>query len=105
MYEVVKAAFYAGINHIETSPVYGPAEEFLGEALQSLQNKSICPEGGLVITSKILPGLSFKEGKVKIKNILSRLKLSKIDNLAIHGINLEEHLKWTINGEGADLLK
>tara|TARA_Y100001968_G_scaffold292816_1_gene298306 strand:+ start:8895 stop:9968 length:1074 start_codon:yes stop_codon:yes gene_type:complete len=105
MYDVVEAAFFAGINHIETSPVYGPAEEFLGEALQSLQQKAIYPEGGLVVTSKILPGVSFKEGKTKIKNMLSRLSLSRIDNLAIHGINLEDHLHWTLNGEGADLLK
>ena len=32
-------------------------------------------------------------------------KLKKINNLAIHGINLDEHLDWVLNGEGKKFLK
>ena len=105
MSEVLKAAFHAGINHIETAPVYGKAEELLGKVLQSLYEEGMVPNGGWVITSKILPGLKLSEGKKQLKQILLRLGIPKIDNLAIHGINLEKHLEWVINGEGNDLIK
>ncbi|WP_320664070.1 aldo/keto reductase [Prochlorococcus sp. MIT 1223] len=104
MYKVLESAIAAGINHIETAPAYGPAEDFLGDSIQRLKLKNKLPEGGLIVTSKIQPGISFDEGKSEIKNILSRLRISKIDNLAVHGINLNEHLEWALNGEGADLL-
>ena len=32
MHAVLQAAVLAGINHLETAPAYGPAEEFLGQA-------------------------------------------------------------------------
>ncbi len=105
MYAVVKAAHMAGINHLETAPVYGSAENFLGEALKRLQRNKIAPINRWVITSKLLPGLSLKEGKNHLKLILERLNLKRIDNLAVHGLNLQEHLDWTLKGEGAALLK
>ena len=84
MYSVVKEAFYAGINHIETAPAYGPAEDFLGRALAQLKHEKLIPEGGWVITSKILPGATLISAKQQLKGILSRLKISKLNNLAIH---------------------
>ncbi len=105
MYRVVKAAFHAGINHLETAPAYGPAEIFLGKALRRLKQEEIEPDGGWIITSKILPGSSFCEGKKQLKNLLSRLKKERIDNLAVHGLNLYEHLHWTLDGDGAKLLR
>ncbi len=105
MSEVVQEAYFAGINHIETAPVYGPAEFFLGESLRRLQSEGIYPKGGWLITSKILPGIEFSRGKDQIKQILTRLKRSKINNLAIHGLNLSEHLEWALNGEGNALLQ
>jgi len=104
MYEVLKAALLAGINHIETAPAYGSAEEFLGAALTRLKAEGKEPREGWVITSKLLPGLTFAEGKKQLKCILNRLNLPRIHNLAVHGINLKEHLNWALKGEGADLL-
>ncbi len=105
MYEVVKAAYLAGINHIETAPAYGSAENFLGEALKQLDSQRITPDGGWVITSKLLPGISLSKGKKQLKEILSKLGLKKINNLAVHGLNLQEHLNWALNEEGAELLQ
>ena len=105
MYSVINTALLAGINHIETSPAYGPAESYIGTALKRLEQERSEPRGGWVITSKLLPGLSLEAGKEKLKEILERLKLKRIDNLAIHGLNLNEHLDWAVKGEGADLIR
>lgn len=101
---VLKAALDAGINHLETAPAYGPAERFLGQALHHLQEQGAGPEGGWVITSKLLPGLSFRDGQRQLQAILDRLGLQQLDNLAVHGLNRQEHLDWALHGEGAALL-
>lgn len=101
MAEVLDAAATAGINHLETAPAYGPAERFLGEALR--QN-SWTSSGHWVITSKLLPGLSFEEGQRRLDQILERLSCPQLDNLAVHGINREEHLDWALIGDGSRLL-
>ncbi len=104
MYDVVKMASSVGINHIETAPAYGPAETFLGRAIKQVNDEGLGPIGGWIITSKILPGISFKDGKKQLKSILSRLGEARIDNLAIHGLNRNEHLEWSLKGEGNDFL-
>ena len=102
MASVLEAAAKIGINHIETAPAYGPAEQFLGEALQ---HSSTIPEGGWVATSKLLPGSSLVEGQHQLDAILHRLGLSTLDNLAVHGINRQEHLEWVLSGDGAQLME
>ena len=67
MASVLEAAAKIGINHLETAPAYGPAEQILGEALQHC---STSPEGGWVTTSKLLPGLSLVEGQQQLDEIL-----------------------------------
>ena len=105
MTSVLRAALNAGINHLETAPAYGPAEHFLGQALQRLENEGKQSAEGWVITSKLLPGISLDEGKRQLKAILQRLGRSKLDNLAVHGLNRPAHLKWALHGEGAALLE
>ena len=102
MASVLETAAKIGINHLETAPAYGPAEQFLGEALQ---HSSTIPEGGWVTTSKLLPGSSLVEGQHQLDAILHRLGLSTLDNLAVHGINRQEHLEWALSGEGAQLME
>ena len=102
MAEVLEAAVQAGINHLETAPAYGPAERFLGQALQNSPHR---PTGDWVITSKLLPGVSLQQGKRQLQGILERLQVQRIDNLAIHGINRPEHLAWAQSGEGRTLLE
>ena len=100
MAEVLTAALAAGINHIETAPAYGPAEAFLGQALRQWRGSE-----PLVITSKLLPGIALEEGKIQLREILQRLGLERLDNLAVHGLNRPEHLDWALRGAGAELLR
>lgn len=105
MLSVLRAAHAAGLNHLETAPAYGPAESFLGEALAHLHSEGIHPAGhGWVITTKLLPGLSLDEGRAALKACLERLGVHRLDNLAIHGLNLDSHLDWALHGEGARLI-
>ena len=105
MLDVLRAAHAAGINHLETAPAYGPAEAFLGQALAQLKEEGADPvDGGWVITSKLLPGQSFLSACEALDASLGRLGISTLDNLAIHGLNLESHLDWVLSGEGARLI-
>lgn len=104
MREVMQASVEAGINHLETAPAYGPAEGFLGAALKALSNDGIAPEGGWVITSKVLPGVGLEEGQSQLRACLRRLGVDRLDNWAIHGLNLNAHLQWALHGEGKALM-
>lgn len=105
MQEVLEAAIAAGINHLETAPAYGPAEAFLGTALQACRNAKLAPRDGWVITSKVLPGVSLTEGQGQLLACMKRLGISHLENWAIHGLNREEHLHWALEGEGQALMQ
>ncbi len=106
---VVDAALEAGINHLETAPAYGPAEAFLGEVLAGLAERDPIGRSELVLTSKLLPGsgegVGLAEGLEQLRASLRRLRLPQLDNLAVHGLNTEDHLAWALRGAGAELLK
>ena len=104
MYRIIKYAHFAGINHIETAQSYGKAENFIGKALEDLQNKNNISKKNWVLTSKILPKGDFNSLKKDFFQSLSNLNLKRINNLAIHGINLKEHLDWVLNGEGKQFI-
>ncbi len=105
MYALIKSAHYAGINHLETAAAYGNAEFLIGEALEKLETSENIFRKEWIITTKILPKGNFNYLKKNFENSLQNLKLKKIHNLAIHGINLDEHLEWVLNGEGEKFLK
>ena len=75
MDEVVRSALSIGINHIETAPSYGHAEDFLGEVMNNLKRKEEKSEESIIITSKILPKYNYKEGKEVIRMMLKSLNL------------------------------
>ena len=104
MAAVLNAALAAGINHIETAPAYGSAEAHLGQALQTLADADPAAHAALVLTSKLLPGAALADGQEQLLAILARLGVPRLDNLAIHGLNLPEHLAWASRGPGAELL-
>jgi len=104
MEAVLRAALAAGINHLETAPAYGPAETFLGQGLAALQRDNLGPSDGWLITSKLLPGPDLATGQGQLRSILARLGVAQLTNLAVHGLNRPEHLKWALKGPGADLL-
>ena len=106
---VLGAAIAAGINHVETAPAYGPAEAFLGQALERLKRQHPSAHHELVLTSKLLPGsgsgLERGEGIAQIRASLRRLGVERLNNLAVHGLNTPEHLAWVRTGEGGELLR
>ena len=101
---VLEAAVAAGIRHVETAPAYGPAEAFLGEALQGLERRDPALRGELVLTSKLLPGCSLEQGQAQLRALLARLAIPRLDNLAVHGLNTPVHLDWALAGDGRELL-
>ncbi len=105
MYEVVKSAYSIGINHIETAPSYGQAESFLGNAISRLSQEEGISQKWWVITSKLLPGINLEQGQKELLGILKRIGLKRIDNIAIHGLNKPEHLKWILEGEGSKIIE
>lgn len=104
MEAVLRAALAAGINHLETAPAYGPAESFLGRALNALAAEGLAPAGGWRITSKLLPGSDLATAQQQLRGILQRLGVAKLTTLAVHGLNRPEHLEWATGGPGAELL-
>jgi uncharacterized protein len=104
MAAVLEAAIAAGINHVETAPAYGAAELYLGQALKTLAARDPGAHNQLVITSKVLPGLTLNDGQQQLRAILERLGLPQLHNLAVHGLNRPEHLHWALEGPGAELL-
>ena len=104
MEAVLRAALAAGINHLETAPAYGPAECFLGQALRQLDAEGTAPDGGWLITSKLLPGSDLAGGQQQLRAILERLGVAQLSHLAVHGLNRPEHLNWALQGDGAALL-
>ena len=105
MEAVLTAALAAGINHLETAPAYGPAEAFLGQALNRLASRDPTARRRLVITSKLLPGPSLEEGLRQLRASLTRLGISRLHNLALHGLNTAEQLAWALQGPGSMLLE
>ncbi len=105
MAAVLTAALAAGMNHVETAPAYGMAERYLGLALRALKERDPATHADLVITSKLLPGLSLEEGQQQLRALLERLGLTQLHNLAVHGLNRPEHLSWALEGAGAELLR
>jgi predicted aldo/keto reductase-like oxidoreductase len=104
MEAVLRAALACGINHLETAPAYGPAERFLGQALERLASEGLAPAGGWRISSKLLPGCDLASGQQQLLGILERLGVDQLSHLAVHGINRPEHLAWALQGPGAALL-
>ena len=100
MYEIIKKGYSVGINHIETAVSYGDAEILIGKSLRKLEITENIPIKDWVITTKVLPKGDFQYLSSNFKSSLTNLKQKKINNLAIHGLNLKQHLDWALFGEG-----
>ena len=105
MYSIIKNAYNVGINHIETAASYGDAELLIGQALKKLEIEDKISKKNWIITTKVLPKGDLNYLRNNLENSLKNLKLRKINNLAIHGINLNEHLEWVLFGEGKKFIK
>ena len=88
---VITTAIARGITHLETAAAYGPSETYIGQVLQTLPMST---RRQLIITSKLTPTLKRHQVLPALAASLSRLGLTHLDCLAIHGINTAEHLDW-----------
>ena len=92
--ETINRAAQAGLHHIETARHYGTSELQIGWALGQIED----PER--ILQTKIPPNDDPSIFEQELELSLSRLGSEKIDLLAIHGINLPEHLDMTIRPNG-----
>ena len=89
-----------GFNHIETAKYYGTSEIQLGMGFKSIKKK---PK---IIQTKIPPNRDPKLFEAELLKSFEKLQVKKIDLLAIHGINLPEHLHHAVKDGGCiDILK
>ena len=71
MCSIIKNAYYAGINHIETAPSYGDAESLIGKSIIKLAKEENIKEKTWVITTKVLPKGDFEFLKLFFKKLKS----------------------------------
>ena len=89
-----------GLNHIETAKYYGTSEVQLG---MGFKNTNTIPK---IIQTKIPPNSDPEVFERDVITSIQKLKVKRIDLLAIHGINTNEHLYQAIRDGGCiDILR
>ncbi len=92
--ETFNQAIKNGLHHVETARHYGTSEMQLGWAMKKV------PDRKRLLQSKVPPRDNPKEFEQELELSLRRLQCQRLDLLAIHGINLPEHLDQTIRPGG-----
>lgn len=90
----VRRAFELGINHFETARGYGSSERQLGVILPRL------PREKIIVQTKIAPCENPDDFTREFEDSLARLQLQHVDLLALHGINNQQVLEWSIRPGG-----
>ena len=90
----IRRSVEVGVNHIETARGYGSSERQLGLVLPKF------PREDLIVQTKIGPDADPEVFREQFLESLERLQLEHVDLLAIHGINNEEKLLWSIREGG-----
>ena len=98
--EILLRADTNGLFHIETARHYGTSEKQLGVALQKISDQK------RILQTKIPPSKDSNKFEAELHLSFEKLKCKKLDLLAIHGLNLPEHLEQTISPGGClDVVK
>ncbi|MDC3069636.1 aldo/keto reductase [Prochlorococcus sp. AH-736-D21] len=98
--KILDLANQYGISHVETAKYYGTSEVQLGMCFESTKK---IPN---IIQTKIPPNSDPEIFERDVLASIKKLKVKKIDLLAIHGINTDEHLHQAIrNGGCIDILR
>jgi len=92
--QTIQHASQKGMHHIETARHYGTSELQIGWALSQIDDPK------RILQTKIPPNNDPSIFEQELELSLRRLGSEKIDLLAIHGINLPEHLDMTIRPNG-----
>ncbi|WP_437732446.1 aldo/keto reductase [Sorangium sp. So ce1335] len=90
----IARALELGINHIETARGYGTSEEQLGHILPKL------PRDRIIVQTKVGPTADPKEFLDTFERSMQRLRLDHVDLFAIHGVNDEARLSWSLREGG-----
>jgi len=97
---ILKLSNKYGLSHVETAKHYGTSEVQLG---MGFKNTKKIPD---IVQTKIPPNSDPKIFERDVMQSFEKLKVKKIDLLAIHGINTDEHLDQSIkNGGCIDILR
>jgi predicted aldo/keto reductase-like oxidoreductase len=91
----VDRALGLGISHIETARGYGTSEAQLGSALTRHRRDRF------ILQTKIRPSPSAKEFEAQLAESLALLKVDYVDLFAIHGVNDQESVDWSLAQGGA----
>jgi hypothetical protein len=93
----LEKAVAAGCHHIETARYYGTSERQLGTLLAEVRDPK------RILQTKVAPNPDPEVFEAQLKTSFERLGLAaggRLDLLAIHGINLDEHLDQTLRPGG-----
>ncbi len=97
---ILNLATQYGLSHVETAKYYGTSEVQLG---MCFKNTKKIPN---IIQTKIPPNSDAEIFERDVLSSIEKLKVKKIDLLAIHGINTSEHLHQAIRDGGCiDILR
>ena len=92
--DTLTRAVHCGFHHLETARHYGSSERQIGWALPDV------PDPQRILQTKVPPKDDPVVFEQELELSVERLGGLKLDLLAIHGINLPEHLDWTVRAGG-----
>ena len=90
----LERAVAAGFHHIETARHYGSSERQLGWLLPQV------PDPQRMLQTKIPPQADSSAFEAELALSFERLGVERVELLAVHGINLPEHLEQTLRPGG-----
>ena len=90
----LKRAVDLGFHHVETARHYGSSERQLGWALPRT------PDPSRLLQSKVPPRPDPDAFEAELELSFERLGCDRLDLMAIHGINLPQHLEQTLRPGG-----
>ena len=90
----LEAAVAAGFRHVETARHYGSSERQLGWLLPQV------PDPSRILQTKVPPQEDPAAFEAELRLSFERLGVQRVDLLAIHGLNLPEHLEQTLRPGG-----
>jgi predicted aldo/keto reductase-like oxidoreductase len=96
---ILKQAISYGMTHIETARGYGCSELQLGTALKQLFLTKYVTREDLIIQTKIPPHEKVSDFRAALETSFRSLQVDYIDLFSFHGLNYEEQIKWTLEGD------
>ncbi|XXT17908.1 aldo/keto reductase [Sorangium sp. So ce429] len=90
----IARALELGINHIETARGYGTSEAQLGQILPSV------PRERIIVQAKVSPEADPAKFLETFERSMKRLRLDHVDLFALHGVNDETRLSWSLRKGG-----